>query len=894
MKKNYGKMIAVIFTLMILIGCSEILPPVDMQDSSFQEETGTVLIRLNDNAERTLLPTPPSGFSRYSISFNGTSGQQPVNEIYDISAGELTGSGKSVTLAQGNWTATLTAHTDIRGVAGLSGGEYPAARGSAVFTVAANESNTPVIITINPITNEGAGILRYKMESAGRLRVLNVNGTELNPIVSMDLTAGASGNRELASGYYILQAESGSRVTASVFHIYSGMTTNAILNNEFRFVQQVVPAGDTNLVLRYEVNQAGNAFQATPVSGSAWNATLHGSAFFTTMNGLGVVDMGNNNGYINLGASAGATLQTLPEFSIETYVYIPFQNLLRDNDTDTEGHFLWTFSNSNTITATSGRFMAVKAANRRFSVSNAGTNSQTPAYSRFNNSNNPLRRGIFEHVVLTRTGNTFRLYVDGKLENTVTSTVAYNGFGNMDFNYLSRPLIGNNPTAHLNGAKFYRLSVYNKAFSLDEINNDLGAREIIEGFPRERILPKDSSVPMKHVGLHNQEDFDRIKSMLAANREPWVTGHQKLLTNSHAQTSWNPAFEVDIRRSGNQSGNNFMNAARSGAAAYANAVIYRIGHVANPRTFADKAILILNGWADINKSLSGDSDVSLAAGLYGYMFALAGELMRGYDGWAPADFTKYQQWLLDVFYASNTGNMDFLIRHHNNWDDHYWTNWDMCNIASLMAIGIVCDRRDIYNWALEALQGNYGEPHRAYGANQRRVVGNGYWFKAINYVHVTEDGEELAQQQESGRDQGHTVMNIGSMGVIAQLAWNQGDDLFGLGDNLFLKMCEYVSKYNIAGLDVPFTRYVRLWQGNNNPSRDTMTRIASHDQGQNRPVWGLPYYHYTVVKGIDPGKARWTKLATEVEFTLQDWGPQMGNPSGAYDQPGYTLLMYAR
>jgi hypothetical protein len=107
----------------------------------------------------------------------------------------------------------------------------------------------------------------------------------------------------------------------------------------------------------------------------------------------------------------------------------------------------------------------------------------------------------------------------------------------------------------------------------------------------------------------------------------------------------------------------------------------------------------------------------------------------------------------------------------------------------------LCDRRDIYNWALEALQGNYGEPHRAYGANQRRVVGNGYWFKAINYVHVLEDGLEIAQQQESGRNsQGYPVMNLGLMGVIAQLAWNQGDDLFGLGDNLLLKCAEYVSK----------------------------------------------------------------------------------------------------
>jgi hypothetical protein len=107
-------------------------------------------------------------------------------------------------------------------------------------------------------------------------------------------------------------------------------------------------------------------------------------------------------------------------------------------------------------------------------------------------------------------------------------------------------------------------------------------------------------------------------------------------------------------------------------------------------------------------------------------------------------------------------------------------------------------------------------------------------------------------------------------------------------------MCEYIAKYNIAGLDVPFTRYVRLNGNGATPQRDVMTRVSSDQRGHNRPAWGIPYYHYSVIKGVDPSKTRWTKMGVESEFLMTHWGPIMGDNSGAYDQPGFSLLMFAR
>ena len=177
----------------------------------------------------------------------------------------------------------------------------------------------------------------------------------------------------------------------------------------------------------------------------------------------------------------------------------------------------------------------------------------------------------------------------------------------------------------------------------------------------------------------------------------------------------------------------------------------------------------------------------MAAGIYGYEFANAAEIMRTFKGWKPEDFARFQKMMLNVFYPMNH---DFLIRHNNTKIDHYWANWDLCNMASVMAIGVLCDKRSIYDEAIRYAK--YGK-------------GNGSIGNAVYYIHPG----GLGQWHESGRDQGHTMMGIGIMGAICEMAWKQGDDLYGYDDNRFLKGCEYVAKYNL-GEDVPYKTYIEL------------------------------------------------------------------------------------
>ncbi|PUV25409.1 cell wall anchor protein [Sphingobacterium athyrii] len=378
------------------------------------------------------------------------------------------------------------------------------------------------------------------------------------------------------------------------------------------------------------------------------------------------------------------------------------------------------------------------------------------------------------------------------------------------------------------------------------------------------------SVALKHVGaLHTPEDFQRIKTKLAAQDITILAGWNKLIANSHAQAGYIASpVEKLIRGGGSREEpepDNYGRAFNDVAAAYQLALRWKIS---GDESYAKSAVAILNAWATTCKRISGDSNTALAGGIYGFQFAVAGELLRDYNGWKQEDFTAYKKWMKDVFYSLN---MAFLNTHWGTCDSHYWANWDLANLASVMAIGILTDNRSIYNFAVDYLQ---------------RGKGNGNWFKVINYV-FDGDNAGLAQIQESGRDQGHATLCIALMGHIAQMAWNQGDDFYGLDNNRFLKACEYTAKYNVAKLAVPFHEYTRKWAANC-AQTEVHTQISDNARGTERPMWTGPYYHYTKIKKQNATYTQMGMSQTYPEGGGGDYGPN----SGGYDQLGFGTLMY--
>ncbi|MDR0714947.1 MAG: alginate lyase family protein [Bacteroidales bacterium] len=394
-----------------------------------------------------------------------------------------------------------------------------------------------------------------------------------------------------------------------------------------------------------------------------------------------------------------------------------------------------------------------------------------------------------------------------------------------------------------------------------------------------------------HPGaLHTQADFDRVKALIAANDATVVQAYNRLKNNEYAQSTVT-TYAVERIVRGGGSGENYMNAARGGAMAYQNALRWKIsGEVAH----ADKAIQVLNAWANTCKSVGGDTNQSLAAGLYGYAFANAAELMRDYEGWRPADFKKFKEWMLTVWYPRC---IDFLRRRHDTWSQgtpgHYWSNWGLCNTVAVMSIGILCDDVFIYNQGLSYYKhdqvGNYTGDQTSPIDNRglTEFLGN-----PVPAIYADERGPlgYLGQMQESGRDQGHALMALGLAVDVCQIGWNQGDDLYAFMDNRLVAGIEYVAAYNSGVDDLPWTDY---WYHDVRTAYNNSWKQTGNNEGGRgafRPYWDRIIGHYEGIKGFDMTYSH----AMRDKESVDAGGGNYGQTSGGFDHLGFSTLMEYR
>ncbi|HWG24044.1 alginate lyase family protein [Actinospica sp.] len=359
-----------------------------------------------------------------------------------------------------------------------------------------------------------------------------------------------------------------------------------------------------------------------------------------------------------------------------------------------------------------------------------------------------------------------------------------------------------------------------------------------------------------HPGLlHTQADFDRMAASVKAGAQPVKAGWDRLVANRHSQSTWTARPSAMVVRGG--AGQNYPTMYNDIHAAYQNALRWKItGDAAHGNTARD----ILNRWSSTLTALNGDSDRFLASGIYGYQFANAAELMRGYPGF---DLARFQHMMLTVFYPMNDS---FLTKHNDACITNYWANWDLCNMASVLAIGILCDDSTKVGQAVDYFKNG---------------AGNGAITHAVPYLYPG----GLGQWQESGRDQGHTMLGIGLMGSFCEMAWNQGIDLYGYDDSRFLRGCEYVAAYNL-GATVPFTAY--HWRNGDRCGAQVQTVISSGSRGQIRPVWELVYNHYVKRQGLSAPNTAAFAAKTRPEGGGGDYGPD----SGGFDQLGFGTLAY--
>ena len=324
---------------------------------------------------------------------------------------------------------------------------------------------------------------------------------------------------------------------------------------------------------------------------------------------------------------------------------------------------------------------------------------------------------------------------------------------------------------------------------------------------------------------------------MAAGVEPWKGGFEKLRADFQSKADWKlrGPFEKVTRETGAGPGNPQM--VQDGNAAYQNALLWCI---TGDETHAKKAVEILDAWSAKLRKMDG-RDVQLSAGLNGFKFVSAAELLKHtYPAWEANEIAQFRKMLKEV-----------ILPPIQNFATFANGNWDGACMVTVMSIGVFCDDHELFNRAVEYY---------------RHGAGNG----SISHYVLNEAG----QCQESGRDQQHTQLGLGLLAEVCQIAWNQGVDLYGEADNRLLKGFEYTAKYNL-GHEVPFV-----------PDVDTTgkykhKKISEEGRGTLRPIYEMVWNHYGVLGGL---AAPFTKEAAAKI-----------RPEGAAwtgDHPGFGTLLF--
>ena len=235
------------------------------------------------------------------------------------------------------------------------------------------------------------------------------------------------------------------------------------------------------------------------------------------------------------------------------------------------------------------------------------------------------------------------------------------------------------------------------------------------------------------------------------------------------------------------------------AAAYTHALHWSLS---GSQAHANKTIEILNDYARTLKRVEGH-DARLLVGITGIHFVNAAELIAHSDAqWSLADRERFAKMLREVLYPVIE---NFYPRANGN--------WDASMIQTMMGIGIFLDDRSIYQRGVD------------YFLNGE---GNG---RLTNYIRPS------GQCQESGRDQHHTLMGLGYLTSAAEIARNQGLDLYETAGNRLATAFEYCAQYGL-GHAVPFERFVSVggWYDHH--------KISEVGRGWEVPVFELAYRHY--------------------------------------------------
>ncbi|MDL2241801.1 hypothetical protein LJB91_02715 [Bacteroidales bacterium OttesenSCG-928-L03] len=577
----------------------------------------------------------------------------------------------------------------------------------------------------------------------------------------------------------------------------------------------IATSAQTNngLKLHMDFSLSENKNVSDPISGIT--AKVLNDAAIETMGDYKVLNLGNGSGYLDLTSDAGTLFRQSDTFSISVYYRVNFAANLSGN-----GFFLWSFSTSNAAGQTDGKYSAYRLNAQRFAASIGGYSNETAIQV-----GSASAKDRWVHVVYTETAGNGQLYIDGKLIGSNTSMHKNStNFGSaaVPYCWIGRPPFS--ADQYLKRTLVYDFRLYDRVLSTDEIAAFTEENTNLDEAFDSTQQPSDRK--FNHPGgLLSNKEIEVMKRHIEAKEQPWY-GEWLSLVSAYGVANYTSTGGTEI---GGSDGNR-QRACRDAKAAFYNAVIWRVrGTTAN----ADCAARILSAW--------GNTCTSAKEQLFQFPcldMVTAAEMLRNedgtfYEGWKEADRTKFMDMVRNVFYPACLSECT-----------NGMSSWSAPAYAAVTGMGILLDNEAIYKIGIGFFKGEEDVSGSIYNA-------------------LLENGQVV----EMGRDNVHAMLTLGDMAQTAQMAWNQGDNLFAEGDYRMVKGFDYWCCYN-SGHDTLYYKPV--------PSHFGYTYISTHDNGfRLRPDgtnYEIVYHHMKEVEKIDESKYPNLSLFTKLARPEVSWG----------------------
>lgn len=315
-----------------------------------------------------------------------------------------------------------------------------------------------------------------------------------------------------------------------------------------------------------------------------------------------------------------------------------------------------------------------------------------------------------------------------------------------------------------------------------------------------------------HPGiLHTTKSIERMRAQIADKEYPAYGSFELLKSHHCSQADYQPFGPFEIISRDGEFRHTKSKMEQDFSAVYQNALMWVL---TGEKTHAEKSLELLLGYAGTLKRIPETNDAPLLVGLEGLKIIYATEILRHtYKKMTVVQFNEISRMIREVFLP--------VMENFYHRKPYTNGNWGPIVTKAYMAAAILWDNEEMYNKAVDF------------------------------YLHANDNGTiahyisgDTGQIQESGRDQGHSMLGIGALATVCEIAWQQGDDLYSALDNRLMKGFEYVAKYN-WGYNVPFA----VWKDVTG-KYSNWTEISDKGRGRYMPIFEMAYNHFVIRKGM--------------------------------------------